>query len=35
MADFYLEEGVDVIVPVDPVVSQISPTHFKNFVFEP
>ena len=35
MADFYLGEGVDVIVPVDPVVSQISPTHFKNFVFEP
>lgn len=35
MADLYLEEGVDVIVPVDPVVSQISPAHFKNFVFEP
>ncbi|MFR5646696.1 MAG: uroporphyrinogen decarboxylase family protein [Bilophila wadsworthia] len=34
MADFYLEEGVDVIVPVDPVVSQTL-THFKNFVFEP
>lgn len=35
MADFYLNEGVDVVVPVDPVVSQISPTHFSNFVSGP
>lgn len=35
MADFYLEEGADVIVPVNPAVSQISPIHFKNFVLEP
>ena len=35
MADFYLEEGVDVIVPVDPVVSPDFPNSFKNFVFEP
>lgn len=35
MAQFYLDEGVDVIVPVDPVVSQISPTHFAQFVSGP
>lgn len=35
MADIYMDEGVDVIVPTDPVVSQISPKHFQEFVFEP
>ena len=35
MANLYMDEGVDVIVPVDPVVSQISPTHFKQFVSGP
>lgn len=35
MADLYLAEGVDVVVPVDPVVSQISPTHFSSFVLGP
>ena len=35
MADIYLDEGVDVIVPTDPVVSQISPKHFDEFVMEP
>lgn len=35
MADLYLGEGIDVVVPVDPVVSQISPTHFSNFVSGP
>lgn len=35
MADIYMDEGVDVIVPTDPVVSQISPGHFKEFVFDP
>ncbi|MCP4643567.1 MAG: uroporphyrinogen decarboxylase [bacterium] len=31
-ADFYLEEGVDVIAVVDPMTSQISPQHFDEFV---
>ena len=35
MANLYMDEGVDVIVPVDPVVSQISPAHFKQFVSGP
>lgn len=35
MADLYIDEGVDVIVPTDPVVSQISPKHFQEFVAEP
>ncbi len=35
MANMYMDEGVDVIVPVDPVVSQISPKHFAEFVSEP
>jgi len=35
MADIYLDEGVDVIVPVDPVVSQVSPAHFNQFIAEP
>lgn len=32
MSNLYLDEGVDVIVPTDPVVSQISPAHFTRFV---
>lgn len=35
MADIYMDEDVDVIVPTDPVVSQISPKHFQEFVFDP
>lgn len=35
MIDIYADEGVDVIVPTDPVVSQISPKHFTDFVAEP
>lgn len=35
MCQLYLDEGIDVIVPTDPVVSQISPANFKNFVAEP
>lgn len=35
MANLYMDEGVDVIVPTDPVVSQISPKHFSEFVFGP
>jgi len=29
MIDFYTEEGMDIIAVVDPLVSQISPDHFK------
>lgn len=35
MTDFYIEEGMDVIVPVDPLMSQISPKHFKLFFLKP
>ena len=35
MADIYIQEGVDVIVPVDPVVSQVSPKHFNEFIAGP
>ncbi len=35
MVDFYAEEGMDIIVPVDPLMSQISPKHFKRFFLEP
>jgi uroporphyrinogen decarboxylase len=30
--DFYLEVGMDVIALVDPLVSQVSPRHFKQFL---
>lgn len=29
MVDWYAEAGADIIVPVDPLVSQISPAHFE------
>ena len=32
MADFYHEAGMDVIAVVDPLVSQISPKHFSQFL---
>jgi len=32
MCRFYLDEGVDVVVPVDPVVSQVSKTYFSNYI---
>jgi uroporphyrinogen decarboxylase len=35
MCQLYMDEGIDVIVPVDPVVSQVSPAHFENFLLEP
>ncbi|MEJ5201794.1 MAG: uroporphyrinogen decarboxylase family protein, partial [Anaerolineales bacterium] len=35
IADYYLEAGMDVIAVVDPLVSQISPRHFKRFMSEP
>ncbi len=34
-ADAYLEAGADIIAVVDPMVSQISPEHFMQFVSEP
>ena len=35
MANFYFEAGMDVIAVVDPVVSQVSPRHFKQFLSAP
>lgn len=35
MADLYIAHGMDVIAVVDPLVSQISPRHFRNFLNKP
>ena len=35
MVDFYAETGMDIIAPVDPLVSQISPKGFREFLAEP
>ena len=35
VADFYIEAGMDVIALVDPLVSQISPDHFEEFMTKP
>ena len=35
MADFYAEAGIDVIAAVDPLISQISPKCFEEFMLEP
>lgn len=35
MADFYLEAGMDVIALVDPLISQISPKQFNQYMLEP
>jgi uroporphyrinogen decarboxylase len=35
MAELYQQAGMDVIAMVDPVVSQVSPKHFRNFLLEP
>ena len=35
MAALYQEAGMDVIAVVDPLVSQVSPKHFKNFLLQP
>lgn len=35
MADYYAEEGMDIIAAVDPLVSQISPAHFERFFAKP
>ena len=34
-AKYYVEAGADVVASVDPVVSQISPRHFKKLLLEP
>lgn len=34
MASYYLEAGMDVIAVVDPMISQISPRHFKHYMSE-
>ena len=35
MADYYLEAGMDVIAVVDPLISQISVSHFEQFMSGP
>jgi len=35
VASFYIEVGMEVIAVVDPMISQISPRHFKRFMSEP
>lgn len=35
IAEYYMEAGMDVIAIVDPLVSQISPQHFAEFVSKP
>ena len=35
MAQLYLDAGMDVIAVVDPMISQISPRHFKRFMSAP
>ncbi len=35
MAGYYIEAGMDVIAVVDPLVSQVSPRHFKRFLSKP
>ena len=34
-ADYYIEAGMDIIGAVDPLISQISPDSFKEFMSEP
>ncbi|MFW5787953.1 MAG: uroporphyrinogen decarboxylase family protein [Halanaerobiales bacterium] len=35
MSEYYIEAGMDIIAVVDPLVSQISPAHFQQFLSEP
>ena len=35
MVDYYVEAGMDVIALVDPLISQISTSHFEDFMTEP
>jgi len=35
MADYYIETGMDIVAPVDPLISQISPDMFEQFMAKP
>lgn len=35
LADYFIDAGMDVIAAVDPLISQISPDHFKEFMHKP
>ena len=35
MADYYIEAGMDILAPVDPLISQISPDAFEQFMSRP
>lgn len=35
MADYYVEAGMDIVAPVDPLISQISPDAFQQFMAKP
>ena len=35
MVEYYVEAGADVVAVADPIVSQISPTHFREFLLRP
>jgi uroporphyrinogen decarboxylase len=35
VADMYIEAGMDIVAVVDPLVSQISPAHFEQFLSKP
>ena len=35
MCEYYIDSGVDVVAPVDPLISQISPKHFEAYCAEP
>jgi uroporphyrinogen decarboxylase len=35
MADYYIAAGMDIIAPVDPLISQISPDAFEQFMSKP
>ena len=35
IASYYIKAGMDVIAVVDPLVSQVSPRHFRSFLAEP
>ncbi len=35
MADYYIEAGMDIVAPVDPLISQISPDAFEQFMAKP
>ncbi|MDA3831908.1 MAG: uroporphyrinogen decarboxylase, partial [Spirochaetales bacterium] len=35
LADYFIDAGMDIIAAVDPLISQISPDHFAEFMHEP